>query len=444
MVPLLLAVALAFGVGVSAVTPLSQPGRPTARRSPDLARLREWLDAVDRHTPGERDSSAIAVGSWSKSELEGAIFDLKALLQLVLRGDKARFPPVTRPFAASELKELRQLAAEQSRRAAVSSINVEDRDEQQAKRAANRLLKLGALLHTDVALLVQSQADAGGPSLLFSTRESVLVLDGTQAGVRHGGVHWEAVRLLLDDVVPDPSRDGSVRRWYQSLAVFFASKGLLADSVPHLERARQLFPSDANILAASGRLYETLAAPHIQNFAETARATGTVLTIGSERANLRRAEGYFRRAVDLDAGFAEARVRLGRVIGLSGRHQEAADQLRQAATTAGDTFTRYYARLFLGAEEEALGHFEEARQSLELAAAIWPKAQSPYLALSQLARRSGDRPAAIRAIQHVLTLPADEESRADPWWSYFDDPSDRAESMVAELRAILYLTLEER
>jgi tetratricopeptide (TPR) repeat protein len=215
--------------------------------------------------------------------------------------------------------------------------------------------------------------------------------DGRQVGFTYGGVHWDVAHLLLDEVLPDPSRDGTVRLWYRGVAAFFANRWALVESAPHLERARRLFPTDPDIFAASGSLYETFAAPPLQDVAKSLAQGGFPVSIGPTGANLRRAETFFRRAVELDDGFTEARVRLGRVMGLQGRHGDAAAQLKQAMATEGDSLTRYYASLFLGTELQALGDLDEARRSFERAAALYPRAQSPHLALSQLARRSGDR-----------------------------------------------------
>jgi tetratricopeptide (TPR) repeat protein len=299
-------------------------------------------------------------------------------------------------------------------------------------------------------LLVPSAADrlpesAKEPRLLLERRGSVLVQDGRQEGTNAGGAHWDIARLLLDEITPDPSRDTTARLWYRAIAAFFERRALLAESVPHLERGRRIYATDPFIFAASGLVHETFAAPEIQTFVQTAAQAGLPPTsVGSARSNLRRAEDFFRRAVELDGSYAEARVHLGRVLGLQGRHEEAASQLQLATATAHDSLTRYYAWLFLGAEEQGLGHADLARQCFDAAVALFPRAQSPHLALSQLARRNGDRGGALRAIQQVLNLPADDSQREDPWWSYFHDPGDKAEAMMHEMRAALFLPLEEQ
>ena len=139
--------------------------------------------------------------------------------------------------------------------------------------------------------------------------------------------------------------------------------------------------------------------------------------VQSEGAELRLAEQLYKRALERNPALVEARIRLGRVLGLRGRHDEAIGHLRQGQS-AGEALLRYYAHLFLGAEYEALGNGSEARRSYEQAAMLAPTAQSPLLGLSRVADRAGDRAAAREAVGRVLTLPAGDPEQADPWWVY--------------------------
>src|SRR5207248_7243201 len=158
-----------------------------------------------------------------------------------------------------------------------------------------------------------------------------------------------------------------------------------------------------------------------------------------ERSNLRDAETYFRRAVEGDDAFVEARLRLGHVVGLLGRHEEASSHLQRALAGARDRAPQYHAAMFLGNEQQALGQRARARESYEKAAALYPRAQSPLLALTQLARGAGDRPGAWRAFQPLLTLPADESARADPWWGYYEGQDRNAAPLFSEVRALVSL-----
>ena len=139
----------------------------------------------------------------------------------------------------------------------------------------------------------------------------------------------------------------------------------------------------------------------------------------------------------------EARLHLGHVMSLQGRHEEAANQLR-AATAAGNSWTQYNAWLFLGVAEQSLGRVNRARESFDQAAALYPQAQSAYLALSQLARRSGDRSGALQAIRQMLSLPGSDRQREDPWPTYLQGSAAEAQERLSELRAMLFLTQAER
>ena len=129
---------------------------------------------------------------------------------------------------------------------------------------------------------------------------------------------------------------------------------------------------------------------------------------------------------------------------LQGRHEEAANQLRRAAAAAGNSGTQYCAWLFLGVAEQSLGRADRARESFDQAAALYPRAQSAYLALSQLARRSGDRASALEAIGHVLDLSASDRQREDPWLTYLQGSAAEAQTRLSQLRAVLFLIQSER
>jgi len=108
------------------------------------------------------------------------------------------------------------------------------------------------------------------------------------------------------------------------------------------------------------------------------------------------------------------------VLGALGRHEQAADALRTAIKDGASGELLYLAELFLGSQEMALDHNTQARARFEHAASLYPRAQSPRLALSQLSRRAGDRAGAQRELRVIAALPSDERQREDPWWSYYD------------------------
>jgi tetratricopeptide (TPR) repeat protein len=280
-----------------------------------------------------------------------------------------------------------------------------------------------------------------------------LYRDGRLQGVQTAGVHWRMGRMLLDEVKPDPSRDEMVRMWYRATSAYLQAAHSFVYATPHLDRARQLFPGDADLLLYSGSMHESMATPLVQAAVMPARgdepptpriggmriepplqSPGFSFSIRSPHGELLLAESFLRQAVKSRPTLTEARVRLGRVLDLLGRHEEGAAELRRAASATDDRLLLYYADLFLGQAELALNHPDEARASFERAASRYPRAQSPRLALSQLARRYGDRAGALSAIQHVLDLPASEGEREDPWWYYNEVHLPDADHLLDEMR----------
>jgi tetratricopeptide (TPR) repeat protein len=436
-----------------------------------IVRLEHWLKAVDQHTPGAEDDALVEVGAWSTSELRTLWLDVKALALLMrnlrlrtfqVQTDGQRGPTEVR-YTSFQLRRLTVLAC------AAAGI-VADRDclaikaetdldadllrlskHAGATRAGgddNYILRRGALLHSDVAMLKPTApiepvtaASLGGPE-----RVRIEMSDGLQTELHQGAIHWEIAEMVLDQVKPPgfdkpaPGRDEMVRQWYRSTAAwmqFYESHDTL-----HLDRARRIFPADPDILFLSGTQHEAYASPAIQSVARSAvLPTGFALDLGSDRAELRRAESFFRQALAQKTEIGEAHLRLGRVLGLLGHHAEAADELRHALTGLDDDQLRYYGALFLGAEEEALGRFDAAREAYLRAAALYPGAQSPHLAVSQLARRTGDRAGALRAIQQVFELSRAGPARDDPWWTYHTAQARNADALVDALR-LPFITVE--
>lgn len=413
----------AVGVPVRAQSTLPQT-RPLSGRGPGLERLQKWLAVVERREPGTVDDLAIEVRSWRRTELEDLWIDMTAVLKLM------RDPKATVFFLQSDGKRVpRQVfysRPELERLSALASHALEHGDE-------NYILKRGALLHTDIAM--QLAAEDGPPVGRPDGGLQMLMrlADGRQLGFEDAAGHWELARTLLDAVTPDPSSDEMVRLWYRATAAHLQRQEQF--DTAHFERALKLFPADADIVFLSGCLHETFATPGLQRVVQSA-PRGVTFAVGSERTELRQAETFFRRALEINPALTEARVRLGRVLGLLGRHADAASALRPAVSTIHDSQLLYYAELFLGGAAEALGDRDQARASYEHAAALYPRAQSPRMALSQLAKRSGDGTAALSAIQQVLRLPANEGERDDPWWTYHVVQGRAADTLLAEVHRV--------
>ena len=397
-----------------------------SNRGPQIERLQKWLAAVERHEPGTVDDPINTIGSWRGTEMQELPIEVRTLIELMREPETTIFfvycdgSAVLVPYSPTELEALRVLARDATRRG-----------------DANDVLKRGALLHTDVAILAILEPAEAGPRTSPGDvgAESLIVRfnDGLQRRLENAAGHWEMASSLLEGVTPDPSKDEMVRLWYRATVAFQQSEGQL-DSY-HLERALKRFPTDATIVFFSGCLHETFASPEVQSLVQSTKLpSGVTLAVGSARGELRVAETFFRQALTIDPGLTEARVRLGRVLGLQGRHADAATELRQALATTQDSLLRYYAELFLGGEAEALGHFAQARRSYQRAEGLYPRAQSPLLALSRLANRSGARAGALSAIQAMLLVAGDAGD--DPWWAYHVVQGRTADALLSELGTV--------
>ena len=187
-----------------------------------------------------------------------------------------------------------------------------------------------------------------------------------------------------------------------------------------------MFPGEAGALFDAGCYAETFASPMIQAAIirreikpslATAADTLREYTRSTSRL-LAEAETHFRDSIERDPGLTEARVRLGRVLTTQGRVDAAAVELRKAVATPASSEVKYFAFLFLGRALEASNDAQAAAEAYRSAAALFPKAQSPHLAISRLAADGGDTRAAHERVDRVLRNSNDEAGRFDPWWLY--------------------------
>jgi tetratricopeptide (TPR) repeat protein len=455
---------IALAVLMSAMaqrSPLAQvavtPAPPPSLR---IERLEQWLQAVERHQPGELDDHVKEISEWGAESLRLIWVDTTSLVSLVREPDISVFyisepmspnrsrerlaPPgspgsqLPQPFNRSKpvvysIGELRRLKALARTLVTNGGAGVE-----------NRVLKRGAMLHADIAMWVPVTARRKGVSGADGMQGSTLyVKDGQPVRFEEEVSHYEMGRRLLDKVraegrtfpntiVADPRGDVTVCRWY--LATSAHMQGTMWLDVRHLDRALELCSEDPEVQFFAGALHETLAGVRRQVAIKNARLPRDVtLSVQSAAAELRRAEGLYRRTLEINPKMSEARIRLGRVLGQRGRHEEAATELRQAGSEVAEPVLQYYAALFLAAEADALGNEVEARASYERAAALYPQAQSPLLGLSRLAMQSGNRDAARDVIQRMLKLSSDGDEAADPWWSYESIPARNTEMLLAKL-----------
>lgn len=376
--------------------------------------LETWVDAIERHEAGENDGSVQAVASMPDEEFEAT------LPYLVFTLERALGNTGTRPF--DDL--FRRLYGE---------ITLTPMDAQRLRSLMARItgpdigifFRRAAMLHTDIALY---RPDA---QLTTSEGSGHLAADGRNRGDRGRSRHWMLARSLLHLALTDvtnprrprlePDSDPDVRLWYEAIANYLWSRRNYTEALPHIRAGLELFPDDAEIQFVRGLIHESQAGSHVQAAVEEqarqTRRAGMVYQSAVESAEKERAEalGAFRRALATDPDHFEARLHLANVLNAGEEYGQAATEAAKALESSDTRWHRYFALLFLGRAEEGRGRVQEARDAYEGASALFPDAQAPRLALSQLSLRAGDRDAALRLFDFLST---ERGAGAEPWWVY--------------------------
>lgn len=364
----------------------------------------EWGQAVEHHRSGEADPSAKLIAAWPDKDLE-------TVIRYVIKISTQSMSASKRVAAKRQLQRL---------------LGLTDQEIQQGD--FSRILKQGALLHTDIAIL---ELQTGKPG---RTPSGIRAFVDGQVLNQSRNLHWEYARRLIDAIAPDPSRVPVVRQWYIATTAYMQSRRFLGYAGNNLDQALKIFPSDDRILFYAGALHETWALPANQNIQ---LLPDIKLSYGSTESELKSAEEYFQKAITANPASGEAHLRHGRVLGLLGRHQQAIAEFRQAAAQITDRQLEYYNCLYLGHELAELSLTDEARNEYERAAMLFPKAQSPLLALSQLERRQDREKDAWSFIQRVFTLDVNDFWKDDPWWAYDLAHVRDAPALIKEMRRMM-------
>jgi tetratricopeptide (TPR) repeat protein len=160
---------------------------------------------------------------------------------------------------------------------------------------------------------------------------------------------------------------------------------------------------------------------------------------------LEEAEQAFRAALQGTPDMHEARLRLGHVLLLEGKPDEALVTFREVRRHLDRGFD-YVEQLLEGRAHEQRGDLDRAAEAYRAARAMKPRAQSAVMALAQLAYSRGRR---AEALEHVLELPGTTTAGlqaqpwvwyaegADPWSWYYFGTAWRFPTYLARLRAMV-------
>jgi tetratricopeptide (TPR) repeat protein len=382
-------------------------GRPAAQGDSSPA-FRQWTDAVMQHVPGTADEAMRTAASFTP---EGRRLLVRRLAEFI------------DGFAATDIAHALTLA---------------------------QFLDRAAMLHADVAMFDSHRALVPGALPARSspgTPTYATTNDGEFTGSALGDWNWPFARALLARITPSPGADPFVGLWYHATAAYLFRNGEFGEVATHLEDAARLLPQDARILFDRGCLAEALSMNLFQQLVEDApehwvfAASGQaikqppprVVLPSAQDGNARAAE-FYRRALIVDPQLDEARVRLARLLEGDKHYADADRELATALEAPPDRAVAFYAHLLGARAAEAQGQPEGAQAHVQAALALFPHAESAWLAASHLALLNGDADGALSALDDLAADPPNlDRSTTDPWSQYPYGVGRMAELVLTEL-----------
>ena len=399
--------------------------------------FQDWVEAVRAHVPGQSDDAVVSVSHWTL----GTRRDLDAGMRFFLTVLESKKYDTGNNEAARMLADVARVARGNPdaptflRRAVVLHSDAAmfgDRYDSRVEQPDHSKSPPRLKVDPRSGIPIDLQDDARIHPLL-SHRLLTLDKDGELLGRVAASWNWPFARWLLEYLRGIAPADPFVTEWYHATTAHMFANGLYGEATPHVQRAGEVLPDDANILFDRACYSEILGLPMHQvllpdendaqrglNQAEwlARRSNRSPATAGIPRGTVTNAEAerLFRRALQVDPSYVEARVRLARLLELRKRHEEAAAELKTALAANPTGVVGFYAHLFAGRTAQSLGKLNDAAHHFAEASALFPDAQSSLLGASQVALLGSDVSATLAPVGRLGAETA--VSTADPWWQY--------------------------
>jgi tetratricopeptide (TPR) repeat protein len=238
---------------------------------------------------------------------------------------------------------------------------------------------------------------------------------------------------LLEALKAESPDDEFLRAWYVTVMAY-ADRAFPGDHT--------CFENAPSRIRAHPEMQLALGAMHEKTWRQV-EADG--MSFPPFRPSLQEAERAFPRALQAAPDLHEARLRLGHVLVLQSRPNDALQELRLVRDHL-DGGLAYVLRLVEGQAYEQRGDVDRARDSYQAARAMFPRAQSAIMALAQLAYLQGHR---AEALEHIQQLPGAATAGgrlqpwvwyaegADPWSWYYFGTAWRFPTYLARLRNLV-------
>ena len=218
---------------------------------------------------------------------------------------------------------------------------------------------------------------------------------------------------------PVPSADQQlIGEWYHAMAAYLFARGMNGDATAHLQEAARALPDDPRLLFDRGSYAETLGLPIYQvvQDAASAKPDTFISRIPVEDKTNAEAERLYRRALEVDSGYLEARVRLARLLDRRGQHDEAGAQIAKVLDAQPSGVVGFYSLIVGGRVATARRRYDEALRHYRAASLVYPGAQSALLGASHAALMLADLPRTLEPLEQLGTKGTDFD--ADPWLDY--------------------------
>ena len=321
---------------------------------------------------------------------------------------RAQIPPSVppRPTSYAQILELYQRDQIDAALSALAELSEEDvRSGQRLviqafdqSGAADLLLRVGALLHTEAAFRLSNSSSVG------TLR------------------HLAFARTYLEKLAHRRRDDRFVHDWWIMVIAFFQGQFDLLKANELSRLAHDLVGDSPELFLATGVTQEMAWTRSHDDDQEYAL-----------KGDLRAAEFAYRKALAGEPDLVEASLRLGRVLTLRGDYDGALRAL-SAVRSTGDAGFRYLGHLFEGDALERRGSSAEAEKRYIAAFAALPEGQSARLALAHLRHAAGARAAAAEAVRATAVDRGVGET-VDPWLWYTRGLFWRAAGYMLALRA---------
>jgi tetratricopeptide (TPR) repeat protein len=403
--------------------------------------IEHWVDAVKHHVPGQADDPLMSIEGMSVGDRA----QVRAGMDLFLTGLSQK--PARISFAAQ--KRIVDLGIDLARNPGVKTF-----------------VDRAIMLHGDAAMVAIDHpefvpSNAGTvtqPAKSVGLPEQVLERDGELVGTTAPNWNWAFARSLIA-LRPPQADTAFLATWFHATSTFLMSRRHYGDAQTHLIAAAVVVPKDAMIRFDRAAYAELMGLPEsqvllttediaLQRASQGSLMRGTLMSrsdaakrTGVRPANVENAEAerLFRSALDVEPEFVEARVRLARLLEVRGRHAEAARELARALSGRehADPAVAFFAHLFAGRVDRALGKLDTAAAHFQDALALFPNAQSALLGASQVAVLRADVEGALASVRQleVANANASADAGTDPWWNYGIGLGRNANALLAAMWA---------